>query len=80
MHGDHAFGGGQEQRAAADTGDIVVGARGVVDRIPPLGKLVVNPDQLLDKTPVPERLVAPQSKQWQVSRSRVASGPSPDAA
>lgn len=79
MHGDHAFGGGQEQRAAADTGDIVAGARVLVDRIPPLERLVVNPDQLLDKTPA-EQLVAPRSKQWQVSRSRVASGPSPDAA
>ena len=33
MHSDHTFGGGQEQRAAADIGDIVLGAGRVVDRI-----------------------------------------------
>jgi hypothetical protein len=66
MHGDHAFGGGQEQRAAADTGDIVVGARGVVDRIPPPRETRRQP--VLDKTPVAEQLGAPRIKQWNNGR------------
>lgn len=45
MHSDHTFGGGQEQRAAADIGDIVLGAGRVVDRIaPPLGNAAFKPN------------------------------------